>query len=297
MGAARIIILVVAAIAAIALMLIVGNLMGRKSPAPARPEPVAIAKPMTNVVVASHDLGIGTRLAPADLTTQAWPTDALNPAFITDGAGASAPQNPAAAVASRTGQAATDAVNAVTGAHNPKDALIGAIVKTPILASEPVTNAKLVRGGEGGFMSEVLPAGMRALSIPVTVATTAGGFILPGDRVDVLQAGQLDLPGSGPKLYQASIILRNVRVLAIDQSAQPPKNGGQSVIGTVATLEVSPADAVMLELEKVRGGEITLSLRSYADARGASGRAGAASSSGSVRIIRNGQVSETTVTQ
>ena len=72
-------------------------------------------------MVASHDLGIGARLAPADLTTQAWPADAVNPAFITDGAGASAPQSPPPrSPIARSGR--DHAVNAVTGAHSPKDA-------------------------------------------------------------------------------------------------------------------------------------------------------------------------------
>jgi pilus assembly protein CpaB len=299
MGSARIIILVVAAVAAILLMVIVGRLIGHKpaatGPAPA---PVAAAKPMTNVIVASHDLAIGTRLAASDLTTQPWPADAVNPAFITDGHGAAPqPQGASAVVASKTTRAAAEAVNAVTGGKGPMDGLVGAIVRTPILAHEPVINAKLVRGGEGGYMAVVLPEGMRAISVPVNVNTGAGGFILPGDRVDVLQAGQVETPIGGQRPYVAQTILRNVKVLAIDQTSQPPKNGGQSQVGAVATLEVSPEDAVLVALARVRGGEIVLTLRSYADSRGPSGRAGGGTVNlGTVHIIRNGQLSETTVT-
>jgi len=296
MGAVRITILVVAAIAALILMVIVGRLISHK-PAP---PPVAAApvKPTTNVVVAAHDLTIGERVTAQDLKWQPWPADALNPSFVTDGQSTVAPPaGTGAAVANQTGKVAAEAVNAVTGGHSPMDALFGAIVKTPVLANEPVTSAKLVRGGEGGFMSVVLKPGMRAIAMPVDVKTDAGGFILPGDRVDVLQARQVDMPGSnGQKPYVVQTILHNIRILAIDQNAQAPKNGAQSAIGTVATIEVSPADAEAVTLAKAQG-EMTLTLRSYADAGGPSGGGGGGTFKiGTVRIIRNGQASDTTVT-
>jgi pilus assembly protein CpaB len=295
MGAVRITILVVAAIAAIVLMVIVGRLISHK-PAPP-PVAAAPAKPMTRVVVAAHDLPIGQRVTAQDLTWQPWPADAVNPAFVTDGQSVVAPPaGTTASVASQTTRAAAEAVSAVTGAHSPMESMYGAIVKTPILANEPVTGAKLVRGGEGGFLSVVLRPGMRAIAIPVDVKTDAGGFILPGDRVDVLQARQVDQPGSGgQRPYVVMTLLHNVRVLAIDQNATPPKGGAQSVIGSVATIEVSPADAEAVALAKVQG-EMVLTLRSYADSAGASGGSGGSFKIGTVRIIRNGQASDTTVT-
>lgn len=296
MGAVRITILIVAAVAAIVLMVIVGRLISHK-PGPA-PVASAPAKPMTHVVVAAHDLQIGQRVGAQDLTWQPWPVDAINPAFITDGQSAVAPPTGStAAVASQTRLVAAEAVSAVTGGHSPMDSLFGAIVKTPILANEPVTGAKLVRGGEGGFMAVVLKPGMRAIAIPVDVKTDAGGFILPGDRVDVVQARQVDqsAAGGGGRPFVVQTLLHNVRVLAIDQNSQPPKSA-QSDIGSVATVEVSPADAETVALAKAQG-ELTLTLRSYADSAGASGGSGGGSfKMGTVRIIRDGQASETTVT-
>ncbi|MDR3512174.1 MAG: Flp pilus assembly protein CpaB [Caulobacteraceae bacterium] len=294
MGSARIIILVVAAVAALALMLIVGRLISHKPAQGPPPAPVAAVQ-TTNVVVAAHDLKIGTRLAASDLTTQPWPVTAVNAAYITDGRQSAPPLKGPAGVANQTSQAATAAVDAVTGAHGPIDALVGAIVKTPILANEPVTNAKLVRGGEGGFMAVVLHPGMRAVAVPVSVNTAAGGFILPGDRVDVIQARQADAANGGQRPYVVQTILQNVRVLAIDQASTPPKNGGETAVGAVATLEVTPPDAERVALAKVQG-DMVLTLRSYADADGPSGHSGAPVQIGSVRIIRNGQLSETTVT-
>jgi pilus assembly protein CpaB len=294
MGSARIITLVVAAVAAIALMLIVGRLISHK-PA-SGPAPVAAPAVQTaNVVVAAHDLPIGERLVSADLTTQAWPLSAVNAAYITDGQPAPAPRPGAAGVADKTSRAATAAVNAVTGGRGPMDGLIGAIVKTPILANEPITNAKLVRGGEGGYMSVVLRKGMRAIAVPVSVNTAAGGFILPGDHVDVIQAHQGESNNGGTRPFVVQTVLENVRVLAIDQTAQPPKNGGQSDVGAVATLEVDPAGAEHLALAKAQG-EMILTLRSFADALGPSRGGPDNGALGTVRIIRNGQISEATVT-
>jgi len=298
MGAVRIVILVAAAIAAVILMVIVGRLVSHKPTSP--PVAAALAKPMTRVVVAAHDLPIGERVSPQDLTWQPWPVDAVNPAFITDGQSALPPPPGAgagAAVVRQTGRVAADAVSAVTGGHSPMDALFGAIVKTPILANEPVTNAKLVRGGQGGYMAVVLKPGMRAIAVPVNVNTGAGGFILPGDRVDLLQARPADTAGSGgQRSFVAQTLLHNIRVLAIDQTAQPPKNGAQTAVGAVATLEVTPADAEVVATAKAQG-EMILTLRAYTDTGGPSGRSGGgAFSGGAVRIIRNGQASEITVT-
>ncbi len=173
------------------------------------------------------------------------------------------------------------------------EAVYGSIVKDPILASEPITKAKLVSGGEGGYMAVVLRPGMRAVSVAMTVGSAAGGFILPGDRVDVMQGHAVD-SGGGHSGFAAGTLLRNIRVLAIDQTSQPPK-GGQSLVGAVATLEVPAADAEVLVRAKAQG-EVVLALRSYSDAGGPSGRGGVSTQdTGSVRIIRNGQTSEVMV--
>ncbi|MDR3508822.1 MAG: SAF domain-containing protein, partial [Caulobacteraceae bacterium] len=87
MGASRIIIIAVSAIAAIGLALIIRGMVGRPAPPPA---PVVVsaaapAHPMTQVLVAKRDLPVGTRLAAGDIGWQAWPADGVNAAFITDG--------------------------------------------------------------------------------------------------------------------------------------------------------------------------------------------------------------------
>jgi pilus assembly protein CpaB len=268
MGATRsIVIVAVAALFALIAALLVGRLMVH----PAKPEPVAVApaKPMTQVLVARRELPIGTALASGDLAWQSWPADAVNPAFITDGRAPQVqPAGATARVASNVSRAAAGVV-----ASGPMEALYGAIVREPLLANEPVTNLKLVRGGEGGFMAVVLRPGMRAVSVPVTSATSAGGFILPGDRVDVMQSHQQEGGAAGGSAMfagrsgqVAQVLLRNVRVLAIDQTTKAPRNTA-SVIGAVATLEVPAAYANILVRAKAQG-EIVLALRAYSDAGG-----------------------------
>ena len=298
MGATRIAILATAAIAAIGIALIVRQLASHHGapPPPAATQIASPSRPMTQVLVAHRDLAVGARLAMGDLSWQAWPAEAVNPVYITDGQAPVAPPADAAGVAkARAGQAAKAAEAAVSGTVGPMEALYGSIVKEPILANEPISKAKLVRGGEGGYMAVVLRPGMRALSVVVTVGTAAGGFILPGDRVDVMQGRAVDSGGAGGHAgFTAQVLLRNIRVLAIDQTTQAPK-GGQSLVGAVATLEVPASDAEVLVRAKSQG-EVVLALRSYSDAGGPSGRGGVSTQDvGSVRIFRNGQVTEAMV--
>jgi len=288
MGSNRVIILVVAAAAAIVLMLIVRGVAGHHPP-PVQVAAAAPTQPMTNVLVAHRDLATGTRIGAGDVVWQPWPANALNPAFITDGHSAAPVATGAVAAMART------AATAVSSA-GPMEAVYGAIVRVPILVNEPVVQSKLVRSGQGGFMAVVLHSGMRAVAIPIGVSTAAGGFILPGDHVDVLQAKQ---SGDGPNAghgYTAQTLLQNVQVLAIDQSSEPPK-GAQSMVGAVATLEVPAGDTEILAKAKAQG-EVVLALRSYADAGGASGRATAARqvATGDVHIWRGGVMTDAAVT-
>ncbi len=297
MGATRIAILATAAIAAIGIALIVRQLANhRGAPPPAAITQVtAPTKAMTQVLVARRDLPLGTRLAAGDLGWQVWPAEAVNPVYITDGqAPVATSADPAEIAKAQAGQAAKAATAVVTGVVGPMEAVYGSIVKEPILASEPVTKAKLVRGGEGGYMAVVLRPGMRAVSVNMSVASAAGGFILPGDRVDVMQSHAVEGGGVGRSSFTAGALLRNVRVLAIDQTTQTPRMG-QSLVGAVATLEVAAQDAEVLVRAKAQG-DVVLALRSYSDAGGPSGRGGVSSQDvGSVRIIRNGQPSEVMV--
>ena len=91
----------------------------------------------------------------------------------------------------KVAKAATDM--AVTGA---KSDYIGAVVREPILAGEPIVGRKIVRAGDSGYLAAYLEPGMRAMAIAVTVESAAGGFILPGDRVDVVLTAETSRNGA-----------------------------------------------------------------------------------------------------
>src|SRR3546814_15593968 len=88
-------------------------------------------------------------------------------------------------------------------------------------------------------MSSLLPAGKRAVATAISVATGAGGFVLPNDRVDVIMVRKSD-----DDRYLTENILTNVRVLAIDQQIQENQDGTKAVVGTTATLELTPEQEI-----------------------------------------------------
>jgi pilus assembly protein CpaB len=292
MNPVRLAILLVAAVAAVGLALLLRNMATKpKSSTPVVASAPAAAKPVTRVLTAARDLEIGVRLAPADMAWQDWPVESLNPAYITDGV-APAPKADGAAAAANT--ASTVAKDLVTGGGQALQALAGSVVKEPILKGEPILARKIVKGGEGGYMAVVLAPGMRAMSVPVNAETGAGGFVQPGDRVDLIESHQ-DSQKKGGQGFDTSTVVSNVRVLAVDQNTDPAKNG-KSIVGATVTLEI-PAPVVEVVAEaKARGG-VMLALRSYADMAGGAGRGGAAMSGGPVRVFKGGQLNEVTVSR
>lgn len=297
MKPARIVVICIAAVSAIGLALVV-RAMGSSSNEPTTPAaaaPVEV-RPMAKVLVAAKDLEPGKRLVEADLEWKDWPVDEVNPVFITDGS-TPAPAKPAAESAA---EKATDAVNRVAKAATElattgaKSDYIGSVVREPILAGEPIVSRKIVRAGDSGYLAAYLEPGMRAMAIAVTVESAAGGFILPGDRVDVVLTAETNrdgaVEGATKSKFASGVVLQNIKVLAIDQATRVGDDA-QAVVGATATLEVRPQDSVLLAQAKSEG-ELSLSLRSYADTAGPSGATrrpvAAVSQPQAVRIYRGG---------
>ena len=298
MAPARIMILAVALLAAVGAIVIARG-MSRAQPPKAAvvAAPAVVEKPTSQVLVAKRDLPAGTKLEAVDMTWQAWPQESLNPAFIVQ-AVAPKPQTETAKIVTVAGAIAKTAV----GAPDPAvAALVGAVVREPILANEPMSERKVVHSGSAGIMAITLGPGMRAMSVPLSAESAAGGFILPGDHVDVVESRQLEGQAQGGgKHVLASTVLKNVRVLAIDQNLTAPK--GSSVVGATATLELDPPQAEVLIQAKAQG-ELTLVLRSYADASGPAvtvaqnNHDDGVFRASVVRVFKSGQASEVTVTQ
>lgn len=295
MNAARLFILVIAALAAIVLAFVVRGAFAPKKGAPT-PAPVVASAPasVTRVLVAKRDLPVGTRLVAADMGWQEWPASGLNSAYVTDGA----PPAPKEAGAAGAVKDVATAAGSLMG-DPALQTYVGAVVREAFLSGEPIVASKTLKDGEGNFMSVVVRPGHRAMSVPISADTSAGGFILPGDRVDLV----LSKASDEAKKAVTRIVLRNVRVLAIDQTSKA-EGDAKALVGAVATLEVAAADTEILagaQADAKAGGYLSLALRSYADAGQPSGRGSGVSSGANsasvVRVYRSGQVSEVTVTQ
>ena len=301
MKPARIIVIVIAAVAAIGLAFVV-RMMGSGQPASqAAAAPVVQQEPTTKVLVAARELKPGQRLTEEDMTWKDWPIDALNVAFFTDGSQplpattAKNSDKPTVKSARRdesnVAKVTREAVEMVQG-DAALEQFIGATVRETILQGEPIVSRKIVRAGDAGYMAAYLEPGMRAMAIGVSVESAAGGFILPGDRVDVLltrESKLMDAMGGGAERSQftTSTVMKNVKVLAIDQSTTVDPET-QTAVGATATLELTPRDAEALALAKSEG-SLSLVLRSYADTAGPSGQAAPiAPQAAAVRVFRGG---------
>lgn len=292
MKPARIAVICVAAVSALGLALVVRAMGNGSEPAqPAAAAPVE-TRPMAKVLVAAKDLEPGKRLGENDLAWKEWPAEEVNPVFITDGSVPVPAKPEPESAAEKAGAAVEKAFQSVSGPGAKAD-YVGSVVREPILAGEPIVARKIVRAGDSGYLAAYLEPGMRAMAIAVTVESAAGGFILPGDRVDVVYTAEVDrsgVEGGASKQMVAGTVLQNVKVLAIDQSTRAGDDE-QAVVGATATLEVGPQDAEILAQAKAQG-ELSLSLRSYADTAGPSGSVRRASRPAAqpqtVRVYRGG---------
>lgn len=301
MKPARIAVICVAAVSAIGLALVV-RAMGSSSNEPAAPAAAAPVeqRAMTRILVAAKDIQPGKRLTDDDMTWKDWPADEVDPTFIID---ASAPSAPKDATPEKKVESAVETVARVANeaaGKGLKSDYLGSVVRETILAGEPIVGRKIVRAGDSGYLAAYLEPGMRAMAIGVTVETAAGGFILPGDRVDVVLSRENEARGDnapGPK-FSVTTVMRNLKVLAIDQQTRAGDDA-QAVVGATATLEVGPQDAEALALAKAEG-DLSLVLRSYADNAGPSGRTGritapVAAAPRSVKVYRGGEPQVVTV--
>ena len=148
----------------------------------------------------------------------------------------------------------------------------GSMTRVSFLRGEPIRHDKLVKAGEGGFMSAILPSGKRAVAIKIDNDgdSTAGGFILPNDRVDVVRLARDEesTKARGVEVMTAQPILSNVRVLAIGQNVEE-QNGKKVITGANATLELGPDQVNLIILAQHAGNSnLHLVLRSLVDSGG-----------------------------
>ena len=235
MKAARLVVLTVAIAAGGVAALLAG-----RSEKPPETKPQAVVKPNSiDILVAKADIPMGSTLSSGNVEWQAWPASTATGNFIRK------PDRPGAV-----------------------EDLAGHIARAPFVSGEPIREAKLVNAKGSGFMAAILPSGKRAIATTISPETGAGGFILPNDHVDVvvsLRDNAEKQAGAG-EAGVSEIILRNIRVLAIDQSVEE-KNGQKVVVGKTATLELTPQQVETLaQAQSRQGSTIALALRSITDA-------------------------------
>ncbi len=201
---------------------------------PQPPAQLAVAPekvPTSEVLVAAGNITSGSVLAPENVRWEPWPKPNVNETFITR-------------------DKRPDAVSE----------LGGTFVNTPFVAGEPIREARLAATNVN-LLSNKLAPGKRAVAVKVTAESTAGGFILPGDRVDVIRTATRNGADGDPR-SESQIIITNARVLAVDQTASQAAEG--TVLGKTATLELTPREAEEI-VSAEASGMLSLALRALAD--------------------------------
>jgi pilus assembly protein CpaB len=188
---------------------------------------------VTEIAVASHAIEVGAKIMPGDLKWQGWPKTAIDPSFVT-----------------KEGQP-----------QALEEMAEGSVARMPLVAGEPVTTTKVIKADGAGFMAAVLTPGKRAIGIKLSAEHGAGGFILPNDRVDVVMTRKLNNDSNGNTLFDVQTVLRDIRVLAIDQTAQEEGGDSKAIVGKTATLELTSQQAEVLSLAEAMG-DLSLALRS-----------------------------------
>lgn len=245
-------------------------------PVAASDEPAAPAVEYTKILAATGEIPFGTRLSSDHFKWVEWPSEIVSPEFISEDVRA-------------------DAIMELTGS----------VARSVIYENEPISERKLVKPGTQGLMATMLKAGMRAVTTRISVDTAAGGFIQPGDRVDIIlttsmsPSPALQATQGRSQIFSATTIFENVRVLAIDQTFSTSSESGASVIGSTATFEMSQEDAVILQ-EAVAQGDITLTLRPMGPIGRASGKSHArikqkSGEVSSLTVYRGGQATQVAI--
>jgi pilus assembly protein CpaB len=237
-----------------------------KTPAPqvVVAAPSAPAIKTADVLVLSSDLPMGATIE-NQLEWQAWPSNTVSEYFVTRD------KEPEAL-----------------------EQLKGSVARLAMYQGEPLRKSKLIGQGQS-FMSAILPSGKRAVATQIAADTSAGGFILPNDYVDVIMTRRSDTGGA--QGFVTETILKNIRVLAIDQAIQENEEGRKVKVGDTATLELTPQQAEIITVAQQMADRLTLALRSVIDTQEANldeadylisgnGRRG------TVRLIKSGVVSE-----
>jgi pilus assembly protein CpaB len=182
--------------------------------------------PTQPVVVAAADLQIGTALKKEDLQVINFPEG-------------SAPE----------------------GSFSQANDIVGRGLIVPMVRNEPVLAAKLASKEAGAGLPPVIPEGMRAVSVRVNEVVGVAGYVLPGNRVDVVATAS---PNESRSDTTSKVVLSNVQVLTAGTRMEQSQENNQPTQVNVVTLLVNPEQAERLALASTEG-KIQLALRNPLD--------------------------------
>jgi pilus assembly protein CpaB len=192
-------------------------------------EAAVAATPTTFVLVAADDIPFGARIIPEMIRQTRWPDDVL-PADIVN-----------------------DRKELLEGPDGQRIAI------RSFAKGEPFLRQKISGYGEKPTLSRKVAEDMRAFSIRIGDVSGVAGFLLPGDRVDVVLTRQI---GNDRSNLVSDVILQSITVLGIDQLASEETE--DPVVAKTATVEVTPEQAQKLALAQ-QVGTLSLTLRNFAD--------------------------------
>lgn len=198
-----------------------------------------VGQKTTGILVAAKDLKIGDKLAPGTMQWMPWPESVQFAGAIFR-----------------------------EGTQKPDEALKGR-VKRAVAKGEPLTTSVVIEDTKSSFISASLATGKRAVTVNVTAQSAVGGFLNPGDFVDVILTYDVKLPSDEKVRKSASsvvtklaseIVLENLKILAADQDTKKT----EAKIGKTVTLEASPREVEVLTLAS-KMGTLSLALRPLGD--------------------------------
>ena len=181
-------------------------------------------KPTIKVVVASKQLNYGEAISPGAIKEIDWPADAVP-------------------------EGAFRATSELITAEGSR------VVLTQIALHEPILPGKITNPGQAASLSALLEEGYKAVTVRVDDVLGVAGLITPGDRVDVLWT-RVNGQGTQADETYTEVLLRGVRVLALDQKIDDAKRSEKSIGGGFAkavTIEVSTIQSQKVALATSTG--------------------------------------------
>jgi len=182
--------------------------------------------PTRPVVVAATDLDLGADLTRDDLKVIQWPAN-----------------------------------SAPAGAYSDPKELAGRGLIMPVIQNEPILANKLASKDAGAGLPPAIPPGLRAVSVRVNEVIGVAGYVLTGNRVDVLTVIN---PSGKQEEVTSKVILTNVQVLAAGTKIERDERNNKPMAVSVVTLLVAPEESERLTLASTEG-KIQLALRNPLD--------------------------------